>query len=100
MQAIPALCLALVLAAVAGCATEAPKAVPVQVASAAPAPAAASAPRQVCNREIATGTSFAKTVCHDIDEHGNAEGVADAMDQLQRQQGMSQGMLSRGGANH
>jgi len=47
------------LATVAGCATDAPRSGNTVVASAAPA----SAPTQVCRRELPTGSNIPVTVC-------------------------------------
>ena len=86
------------VAAMAGCASEsaAPNA-PVTVASAAPA---ASAPKQICERETIPGSYRMQTVCYDVADTRDSTAVENTKDSLNRQSGQVTQMLGRGGAGH
>jgi curli biogenesis system outer membrane secretion channel CsgG len=85
----------LAVAAMAGCASESPA--PVTVASAAPA---ASAPKQICEREQVTGSYRMQTVCYDADDTRDSNAVGNTKDSLSRQSGQTTQMLGRAGAGH
>ncbi len=88
------------LAAIVGCASEAPSPVattaPVQVASAA----SAVATHQNCHKETTVGSNMPHTVCDDGSADINDLNVARNVGELNRTNGFQQGALSRGGVGH
>jgi hypothetical protein len=87
------------LVLVAGCASEAPKPAPQQVAAATPASAPASEATQHCYKTVKTGSNFPQTIC-ESDTEASRQGVSDVVNDISRQTGQTQQMMGRGGAGH
>jgi len=86
------------LAFCAGCASQAPAPVAVAQATTTGTPAAVAA-KQVCRKETVVGSNFPQTVCHGGPADPNDVDVQRNMDDINRQEGLQQAAMVRGGVN-